>query len=484
MQPGQLQRGTELRLVAEEPAFSSTGGSAHGGEGMTIARHEGFVIFVVGAVPGDEVMAEVVRVKKNFAEARVTRLEKPSRLRTEPRCRHFGVCGGCKWQHVEYQSQLRFKERFVKDSLERIGGFKDPVMLPIIGAEDVFFYRNKMEFSFSDQMWFERIPEQSDSLTDKPEIFLGLHVPQRYDKILEIEECHLQSEESNRILNFTRQFFRGKNVPVYSSKTHSGFLRFLVMRQSRRSHELMVNLVTFEDRPELMELFSDELRKEVPEVTTIVNTVNTRRAQIAYGEVEKVYYGPGIIREKFLDFTFSVSAGSFFQTNTAQAERLFRVAFEMANLKHDETVYDLYSGTGTIAICISRDVKQVIGLESSESAVRDAERNAVENGVSNCRFIHGDMSAKLLDSGWQSEHPSPGVVITDPPRSGMHPKVVESLMKISPPRLVYVSCNPATQARDLQSLCRGKYDLVKSQPVDMFPHTYHVENISLLKVRA
>lgn len=483
MQPGQLQRGTELRLKAEEPVFSSTGGSAHGAEGVSLARHDGFVFFVVGAVPGDEVLAQVVRLKKNFAEAKVIQIERPSPFRTDPRCEHFGVCGGCKWQHVQYQAQLRFKEKFVRDSIERIGGFKEPLLLPMIGAENEYFYRNKMEFSFSDQQWSEVRPERMP-VKQETGLFLGLHVPQRYDKILDVRECHLQSKESNRILTITRDFFRSRNIGAYSSQDHSGYLRFLVVRQSQRTRDLMVNLVTHDDRPDVVRQYVETLLREIPEVTTVVNTINSRRAQVAYGEKEKVYHGPGIIREKFKEFTFSISAGSFFQTNTPQAEKLYEAATSLADLQRDDVVYDFYSGTGTIAIYVAKNVQHVVGFDSSLSATGDAERNAKENGIDNCTFIAGDLREQLLrDADWKRLYPSPDVIIADPPRSGMHPEVVEEIIRLSPKRLVYISCNPATQARDLTALCRKRFELIKCQPVDMFPHTYHVENIALLQLK-
>ncbi|HLF20481.1 MAG TPA: methyltransferase domain-containing protein, partial [Bacteroidota bacterium] len=419
-----IQRGTELQLTIEGPVFSTTGGSSLGGEGMSVARQDGFVFFVIGAVPGDVVKARVVKVKKNYAEAKVISIERPSSLRTQPRCKHFGVCGGCKWQHVDYQAQLRFKQQRVVDAFERIGGFSQFDISPIIGAEEIYDYRNKMEFSFSDQQWLESLPlansgfdvsspsgwgkENSRLITRaQSDVFLGLHVPQRYDKVLEIDECHLQSSISNRILNFTRDFARKNQIPVFSSRDDSGYLRFLVIRQSRRTNELMVNLVTYEDRSDVMMQFSKALRGEIPGITTIVNTVNSRKAQIAYGEVEKVYFGDGVIHEQLGKFVFTVSASSFFQTNTTQAEKLYETTCSMADLKKTDVVYDLYSGTGSIAIFVSQNVREVLGFESSESAVRDAKRNAAANNRGNCDFILGDMKEQLSgDTDWKRSHPT------------------------------------------------------------------------------
>lgn len=473
-----LKRGDEITLPVENAAF----------EGKTVSRIDGFVVFVDGAVPGDIVLARVTSVKKSFAEAKVLRVVQPSTLRVEPRCRYFGTCGGCKWQHVDYHAQLQFKQQQVVDAFERIGGFQNLPILPIIGAEEVYFYRNKMEFSFSDQQWLELPPSEiqanSELETPNSNLFLGLHVPQRYDKVLDIEECHLQSEVSNTILNFTRSFARANRLPVYSTKSDTGYLRFVVIRQSTRTNELMVNLVTFEDRPEVMQRYTKELVATVPGVTTVVNTINSKKAQIAYGDVERVYYGDGVIHERLGKYLFTISASSFFQTNTAQAEKLYGVAKEFAELSSSDVVWDLYSGTGSIALFISDSAKEVVGIESAESAVKDAERNARLNDVRNCSFILGDLKERLTkDTHWMSTHAKPDVLIIDPPRSGMHPNVVEEICSLAPRRIVYVSCNPATQARDVKMLCAERYEIVKLQPVDMFPHTYHIENVALLTRR-
>jgi 23S rRNA (uracil1939-C5)-methyltransferase len=470
-----LKHGDELVVQVEDAAF----------EGKTIARREGFVIFVEGAVPGDTVRIRILKSKKNYAEAKVVSLEQPSEYRVAPRCRHFGACGGCKWQHVEYQKQLRFKQQHVVDSFERIGGFANPNVLPIIGAEDTFFYRNKMEYSFAEEEWLEtppvRTPETNSELeTSNSKLFLGLHVPQRYDKVLEITECHLQSPASNDILNFTRTFARREILPVYSSDEDKGYLRFLVIRESKRTKEIMVNLVTFEDRPDIMKMFAAELIAAVPRVTTIVNTINSKKAQIAFGEAERTYAGEGIIRERLGGLYFTISSSSFFQTNSAQAERLYSVAKEFGALKETDIVWDLYSGTGSIALFVSDAVKHVIGVESVADAVKDAERNALSNKIQNCTFVLGDLKDRLTkDRSWIDSHPKPDVMIIDPPRSGMHPKVVEEILEIAPERIVYISCNPATQARDCKILA-AKYDIAALQPVDMFPHTYHIENVARL----
>jgi 23S rRNA (uracil1939-C5)-methyltransferase len=490
-----LKRGDEIVLTVDDAAF----------EGRTIGRYEGFVVFVDGAVPGDSVRVKILKSKKNYAEAKVVAVEQPSPFRVAPRCRHFGPCGGCKWQHVDYSLQLKFKRQHVVDAFERIGGFPDPNVLPIIGSDDAFFYRNKMEYSFAEKEWLETPPlkvhsedgnnphlSQTQIVNGKlvvsevepSEIHLGLHVPQRYDKVLEITECLLQSDHSNSILNFVRSFARREHLPVYSSNDDVGYLRFLVIRQSKRTKELMVNLVTFEDRPETMKQMTKELLQAVPAVTTMVNTINSKKAQIAFGDREKIYAGEGIIHERLGNLLFTISTGSFFQTNTSQAEKLYAIARELAALKPTDVVWDLYSGTGSIALFVSDAVSRVIGVESVAAAVDDAARNARENKITNCSFVLGDLKDRLTkDTEWIKSTQRPDVMIIDPPRSGMHPKVVDEILEIAPQRIVYVSCNPATQARDVKLLA-ARYDILALQPVDMFPHTYHIENVAQLCLRS
>jgi 23S rRNA (uracil1939-C5)-methyltransferase len=488
-----LKRGDEVLLEITTAAF----------EGKAVARHEGLVVFVENAVPGDLVIAKLLKIKKSFLEAKVVRVERPSPLRVEPRCQYFGVCGGCKWQHVDYQAQLRFKQQQVIDSFERIGGFSNINILPIAGADDIYFYRGKMEYSFAEKQWLTEKPlantdfqlQNENNETEvvdcpipnpKPQspVFLGLHVPQRYDKVLDIDECHLQSVVSNQILNFTRDYARRNHLDVYDSDRNSGYLRFLVIRESKKTREVMANLVTFENRPDVMKHYAAELKANVDQVTTVVNTINSKKAQIAFGETENVYLGNGWIHEQLGSHNFSISANSFFQTNVAQAEKLYGVVKEFGDFKSSEVVFDLYSGTGSIAIFISELVKEVVGIESVESAIRDAEKNARSNGITNCHFLLGDLKDRLTkDTSWMSSHPKPDVLVIDPPRNGMHPKVVEEILGLAPERIVYVSCNPATQARDAELLCAEKYELIKLQPVDMFPHTFHIENIALLARR-
>ena len=463
------ERNDILELTIESSGF----------EGTSIARHEGMVVFVEGAVAGDVVRARVFKTKKKHLEAKVVEVLKPSPERTTPRCKFFGTCGGCKWQHVKYESQLLFKQQHVFDALERIGGFKGVNVLPIVPSNEVYFYRNKLEFSFGDDPWLETPP--ADDAPRTGGFSLGFHIPQRFDKILDIDECHLESELSNCILNAVRKFALNNALPVYTSIPQSGYLRNLVIREGKNTGDIMVNIVTYDDRPEVMTKLSAELTGEFPEIVTVVNNINSKRANIAVGDSEKVYYGGGFITEKIGEHLFQVSANSFLQTNTHQAETLYAIVKEMAGLQRTDTVYDLYCGTGAISIYIAGAVRKVVGIELIESSIANARKNAEANGVMNCEFVAGDLKDLLTkDVGWKAQYPKPDVLIIDPPRSGMHPKAVEEVGEMKTPRVVYVSCNPATLARDLQLLARFGYSIGKVQPVDMFPHTYHIESVTRL----
>lgn len=457
-----------------------------GFEGKSVARVEGFVVFVEGAIAGDTVTAKVYKTKKNYAEAKMVSLVHPSPQRTAARCSYFGVCGGCKWQHVEYATQLTYKQQHVADALERIGGFKDLPIRPIIGSDDQYYYRNKLEFSFSEKPW--RTEKDMNELTVREGLentfAAGFHVPQRWDKVLNIHECFLQSEVSTGILNTVRDFALANNIPAFSPDEEQGYFRNLVIREGKNTGDVMVNVVSFEDSPEVMERLTAELKQKFPAITTVINNVTKRKSQVAVGEYEKVYLGDGLIHDTLGKYRFEISANSFFQTNTRQAQRLYDIAKEFAEFKPTDIVYDLYCGTGSIGIYISDAVQQVIGIELVESSIRNARKNAELNGVTNCEFIAGDLKDLLTkDVEWRSRYGTPNVIIVDPPRSGMHPKAVEELGKMGVPRIVYVSCNPATLARDLQLLAQDGYTVDAVQPVDMFPHTYHIECVAKLSKR-
>ncbi len=466
-------KGDELILHIDDAAF----------EGKSVARHENFVVFVEGVVPGDEARVVIYKVKKNYAEGRAIEILRPSPQRVVPRCRYFGVCGGCRWQHLDYKKQCEYKRQNVVDAFERIGGFRGIVVNPVVGADPVYYYRNKMEFSFGTQRWLTTEELETPEVSQR-NFALGFHIPQRYDKVLDIHECHLQSQRTVDILNEIRSWCIERSLSIYDTETDSGYLRFLVIREARRTGEVMVNLVTGKDNPGTAREMSVMLVEKFPWITTIINTINEKKAQIAFGEVQKIYHGDGTIREQLGRLTFIISANSFFQTNTFQVERLYGIVKEFGEFRPEDVVYDLYSGTGSIALFISDTVSHIIGIDNVPSAIDDAIINARNNDIINCEFVLGDLKDRLTkDTQWMHSHRSPDVLVIDPPRSGMHPKVVQEVVRLGSRRMIYVSCNPTTQARDIKSIVEGGYRIDAVQPVDMFPHTYHIENVvKLIKI--
>ena len=443
---------------------------AYGGQG--VGRLDGFVVFVRGGIPGDRIKAKIYKKKKDYAEAGLIELLSPSLDRKAAPCPYFGYCGGCQWQNVTYEKQLEFKRAHVLEPIEHIGGLKNVTVHPAIPSEKRFGYRNKMEFSFSDRRWY--LPNELDRRKDEGEVALGLHVPGTYNKVIDVEACLLQQETGNQILNLIRRYVTDSGIPVYGLKSHQGFWRFLTIRHSVAFDEWMVNIVTSEARPEIVQPLADSLVSKFDQVTTVVNNINSRGASIAVGEHETVLYGDGYIRDRIGPFTFRISANSFFQTNSRAAEKLYQVVADYADLEGPETVLDLYSGTGTIPIFLASRVRDVTGIEISRSATSDAVRNAAENRLDNCRFICGDIREKLADITVR-----PDVLVIDPPRAGMHKDVLAQAMALSPGKIIYISCNPATLARDLAQMTRD-YKLLEIQPVDMFPHTYHIEAVAKL----
>ncbi len=456
-------------------------------EGKGIAKIEDeatgkkYVIFVQGAYPGEVVEAKITKKKKKYAEAKTIKVIKKSDVRVNPKCKYSGTCGGCKAQDLDYEIQAKFKEKHVREIFEHLGKIYDFEILPIIPSEKIFRYRNKMEFSFSDKRWLTESEINSDVEILNRNFALGLHIPRIFDKVLDIDECFLQPEINDKILNFTRKFFKESNVNPYSTKSHLGYLRHLVIKNAHHTDNILVNLVTASDEENLMKEYADNLIKEIPQITTIVNNINLRKAQTAFGDFEKVYYGNGYIFDFIGKYKFRVSANSFFQTNTLQAEKLYDVAKTFAEFSGDEIVYDLYSGAGTIAIYISDLAKEIYAVESVTSAVEDAKINMQINDVVNINFIQADLNKSFLPYVKEKQIPKPDVIIADPPRAGMNPKTVKDILHLQPSKIVYVSCNPATQARDISLLTEGGYKLIKMQPVDMFPHTFHIENVALLK---
>lgn len=455
---------------------------SYAAEGKSIAHlDDGKVLFVENVIPGDVINALVVKQKKSWAEGRVLELVTPSPDRTEPFCPHFGVCGGCKWQMVPYEQQIAYKQQQVTDQLERIGHISLPPMDPILGSPLQRYYRNKLEFTFSTQRY--RTNEEikaANGAAFEPEPALGFHAPGLFDKVVPINTCYLQPEPSNAILNTLKHYAEAHNLPYYDYRAQYGWLRNVVIRVARTG-EVLVNLVLHHEDKKHREGILEHLLENVPGITTLHYTINGKVNDSIHDLEVVTYHGKGYIEETLEDFRFKISPKSFFQTNTYQAEALYRLTREFAGLTGSEVLYDLYCGTGSIGIFCSKGAKKVIGIEVVEDAVKDAYQNAAMNGLEHCHFFAGDVASVCTDEFFGT-HGRPDVIITDPPRAGMHEKLVQQLLRMRAPRVVYVSCNPATQARDLQLLDEA-YKVVRLQPVDMFPHTHHIENIALLELK-
>ncbi|MBO7084187.1 MAG: 23S rRNA (uracil(1939)-C(5))-methyltransferase RlmD [Bacteroidales bacterium] len=458
-----------------------------GSEGMSVAKPEGRVVFVPFGVPGDVVDLEVYKKKKNYFEGRILNFKQYSDKRVTPVCQHFGLCGGCKWQQMEYQWQLHYKQKQVKDNFDRIGKVEYPEIRPILGCEKQYFYRNKLEYAFSNRKWLtDGAPTGTYSEDDCKG--LGFHLPQLFDRVVDVEQCHLQADPSNDIRLFVRQFTMEHGLSYYSVRHHEGLMRNLVIRCNARG-EFMVIIVINEENGCIRHELIPALEQRFPQIVSLLLIINNKFNDVINDLPFECLKGdPFLIetmaspRPGFSDLKFRIGPVSFFQTNVYQAERLYHAAFELADVKGNELMYDLYTGTGTIAQYFSRFVKRVVGIEYVEEAIADAKVNAEINGIDNCSFFAGDM-AKIFTDEFIAANGKPDFIVTDPPRAGMAEKVVEQLLKIRAPKIVYVSCNPATQARDLQLLSEA-YKIKAVQPVDMFPHTQHVENITLLEVRS
>lgn len=448
-------------------------------EGKSLARVEGKVVFVENTIPGDEVDVLLQKNKKDWAEGIALHFHKYSELRIEPFCQHFGVCGGCQWQMLPYEQQLKYKQQQVADNLKRIGKVSLPEIMPIIGAEQTRRYRNKMEYTFSNRR-FLLAEELHNPLISADENVAGFHARGYFDKVVPIIECHLQNEPTNFIRLAVWEYAKQHNLSHYDIRNHTGYLRNLLIRIAATG-EIMVNLVVaYEDKKVLFPLL-EFIHDKFPEITTLLYTINTKKNDSLFDLLPQVFRGKGFIIEKLEDFQFKISPKSFFQTNTLQGEKLYRITREFAELNGSQTVYDLYCGTGSIGIFVSRLAKKIVGVEMMEEAIKDAIENAALNDLKNTAFFAGDV-IDICNDAFFNEQGRPDVIITDPPRAGMHQKLVEKLLDIAAPAIVYVSCNPATQARDL-ALLDEKYKVAKIQPVDMFPHTLHIENVVQLKLR-
>lgn len=448
-------------------------------EGKAIAKHDGMVVFIEGAVPGDVVDVMVHRKKNNLAEGKVHKVIKLSDLRTQPVCEHFGTCGGCKWQNLQYKSQLEFKQKYVYDAFTRIGKLTFDEITPILGNADEYYYRNKLEFGFSNKKWLT-----NEQIASKEEIGnkngLGYHIAGLFDKILDIHNCYLQAEPSNSIRNAVREYALKNDLSFFGIRDKVGLLRTLLIRTTSIG-EIMVVVSVFEWQEKEVFALLDFLKETFPQITSLQYTHNPKGNDTFFGLDIKTYYGRDHILEEMEGLKFKISAKSFYQTNSQQAYNLYKITRDLAGLTGNELVYDLYTGTGTIANFVAKKAKQVIGIEYVEDAIKDAIENSKANNLSNTQFFAGDMK-DILNANFISNYGKPDVIITDPPRAGMYEGVIKVILDVLPKKIVYVSCNPSTQARDL-ALMESHYAIKKVMPVDMFPQTAHVENVVLLELK-
>jgi 23S rRNA (uracil1939-C5)-methyltransferase len=457
---------------------------AYGGKGL--AKPDGFPVFIDQCVPGDVVFAKITKKKKSWAQGKLIHIIKQSPIRQEGKCQYCNFCGGCKWQQIGYDLQLEYKKRHVVESIEHIGRLKNIQVNDVIPSERIFEYRNKMEFSCSSKRWL--LPDELANREIKKDFGIGLHVPGTFDKVIDIKICEIMPELGNYILDDVREFIIKSGLPAYHLRSHEGFWRFLMLRHSVAFDTWMVNIITKEKNIEKVQQLADLLSNKYSNIASIVNNITDAKSGVSIGQEEISLYGQNYIKEKLGKFEFKISANSFFQTNTRACEKLYGKVSEYAQLKGSEIVVDLYSGTGTIPIWLSGQAKMIYGIEIVKSAVIDAKKNSKLNNIKNCEFLEGDIKnvLPLLNEKLEKEHTKSGqnidVMIIDPPRTGMHKDVVKHVLSIAPGKIVYVSCNPATLARDLEMLA-DDYDINQIQPVDMFPHTYHIESVALLNRR-
>lgn len=451
-----------------------------GAKGVSVAKApEGQVIFIPNVVPGDVVDVQTFKKRKAYFEGKAIQFHQYSSDRVAPVCQHFGACGGCKWQNMHYEKQLFYKNQEVFNNLKRIGKIELPPFEPILGSAKQFFYRNKMEFGFSDSRWMTDAEIQSGTEIENKNA-LGFHIPKMWDKILDIEKCHLQEDPSNAIRNEIKRFATENDIAFFNARNHTGLLRTLMIRTASTG-EIMVLLQFFQENKAQRELLLNHVFATFPQITSLLYVINGKANDTLYDQDIKLFQGRDYILEEMEGLHFSINAKSFYQTNSDQAYELYKITREFAGLTGNEVVYDLYTGTGTIAQFVSKQAQKVIGVEAVPEAIADAKENAKRNNISNCAFFVGDMK-NVFNDEFIAQHGQPDVIITDPPRDGMHKDVVEQILKIAPEKVVYVSCNSATQARDL-ALMDEKYKVTRVRPVDMFPQTHHVENVVLLEKR-
>ena len=446
--------------------------------GKSVAKdEEGKVYFVDKAVPGDIVDILVLRKKKSFFQGVVKEFKKLSDDRIDPKCEHFGVCGGCKWQHLDYEAQLKYKSNTVLNAMTRIGKIDPSIIAPIKGAEQIFNYRNKLEYSFSNKRWLtEEEVQSTEKISQSPA--LGFHAPGAFDKVVDVQTCHLQEDLSNEIRNFVRTHTQKHNLEYYDAKAHTGLMRNMILRNTSLGQWMLI--VSFAKEDDAIFVLLDALKVTFPQITSLNYVINKKHNDTILDQNIILYHGEPFVVEQLGNVQYKIGTKSFFQTNTAQAKVLFDTVVDFAGLKGDENIYDLYTGLGSIALYVSDRAGHVTGIEEVEAAIIDARENARFNEIENTTFYAGDVK-DILTPEFSQKHGTPDLVITDPPRVGMHKEVVQTLLQLEAPKLVYVSCNPATQARDLELLSE-KYKTIRMQPVDMFPHTHHIENVALLEL--
>ncbi len=450
-------------------------------QGKAIAKSDDIVIFLENAVPGDLVDIQITKKKKNFYEGRVLKYVEYAKDRVEPVCKHFGICGGCKWQHMGYADQLKHKQAWIEQNFKKIGKMELPVVSDIIGAKETEYYRNKLEFAFSNKKWLtheQMLQLRNETLPEEHEQNgLGLHIPGKFDKVIDLAECHLQAEPSNSIRLAVRNYALENKLEFFDIRAQKGLLRNLIIRTTLTG-DLMVLLSFYKDNKVQINGLMEYLIEQFPQISSLMYVINPKKNDTILDLDIKIYHGKGNIMDVIGDLKFNIGPKTFFQTNTRQASELYRLVAEYADLTCKELVFDFYTGSGTIANYLAKDAKKVLGIESVPEAIEDAKANSLLNNISNTEFVAADMKDVLSDE-LIAEHGTPDVIVTDPPRAGMHEDVVQCMLKIAPEKIIYVSCNSATQARDI-SLMADQYKIEKMQPVDMFPHTHHVENIALL----
>ena len=468
-----LFKGMEFDLSIEKLAFG----------GKALGRVAGFVVFVDHAIPGQKVRVQVTRKKSQFAEARVVELLEQPPAYQPPFCPHFGLCGGCQWQDLAYEEQLHWKRIHVQECLQHLAGLRPGIILPAVASPQPRYYRNKMEFTFAPRPWLSSEDRPAGNYSYGGAPALGLHVGASSDRIFNLEHCFLQSSQSPAMVQEVRRWCGTSGLPAYNAKNQRGFWRFLVLREGKRTAQTMVQIITTnQGDPAAVEALASHLKAHFPGITTVVHSRSRKKAQIASGEVSRTLLGPGYIEEQLGELRLRISAHSFLQTNTMAAEGLYSAISRLGEFTGQETVWDLYCGAGSIGLSLASQVRRVVGFELVPEAVADAFINKKLNGLSNCQFLAGDLKERIHETLRTASQPLPDVVITDPPRAGLHPQVVKALQELSPQRLIYVSCNPATLARDL-ALLQDQYEVLTIQPFDLFPHTAHIECVVRLERR-